>query len=230
MKKIMMGMLCGVALSSSSFAQDFLNKVKLDVKTVNAPEFELDVPDFDKDTNNVNRRWLRVKYLFNTDEAKDPAGDIKWVDDVTVKTEVLIPSKSKGKKSVALLVGDTTYAGIKRDGGKHQGRMFIAPYFFDRYMRPADSSIADSDVKDFKVAVSFSTSTAELGQVYLHDGRVVTSEDKNFNSVKRYWMQCRSASSDMVQVYEGTVFSADKTPWAYINSDSYEYIKVLKDK
>lgn len=230
MKKIAISAvaLVGVTFASSVSGGTFLNSEKLDMKAFTTPKSS--ISDADQSKSGVKaKNWLRIKFSFKTPKVDDPKvykthKRFKWQDDITVRTEILMPSTYNGKKSLAYMNGETKYAAMLLDGREHMGRFFVPPYYFERHLRPGLSITQTSALKEFKVKMTFlDKANKTIGVIYYDKGKQV--ELKNAKKLAGYWKGALGASTTDVQKYEGVVLSVDKTPWAHVRLDSYEFIK-----
>lgn len=169
------------------------------------------------------QKWFQIDVRYETLEQKIRGYDKKfaWLDDVTVKYDVLLPSLYRGKKVYALMSGEITYWSIRLDGERHYTQAFINPRILQRYAYPGMKLDSKAAAKTIRTRVTFySKDRRPLARVYYVPRK--TSEAK----VEAEFKEAEKAL-EVVKLPD-TIFSRDKTPWAVLNFDKYEIIK--KDK
>jgi len=232
MKRIVMGIavvLGAVSLPLTSYGA-FLNGEKIEVDAFVTPG--VSAGDQDSAKSGVKtKNWLRIKFSFRTEEKREAfkfGSNVvhKWEDDMSVEAVVLVPSQQKGKPSVAAFIGEVKLAGVKYDGGLHFGRMFVPPFYIDRYLRPGNSFPQKSGLKDFTVQLTFKDKSQKVkGMLFYYENKSISFVDKTGRGIASAVNKKLGDSSSKIQKYENAVVGPEKTPWAFSEFDSYEFIK-----
>ena len=232
MKKIAMGVavIIGALIVPNATKGAFLNNEKVEVDVFNTPGVA--VSDSDSSKSGVKAKsWLRIKFSFKSEEKKESfkykSKDIyKWRDGVTVEAVAMVPSLYKGKPSTAAFKGSVKLASVKLDNKLHIGRLFIPPFYFDRYLRPGNSFPQKSSIKDFTIQLTFKDKSQQIiGMLYYYNGKSISYADKNGKNLAKSVQRKIGASSSETQMYDNAIVGPKDTPWAFSKFDSYEYIK-----
>jgi len=232
MKKIVMGatvVLGAVFLPLASHGA-FLNDEKIEVDVFTTPQSAVSDKDSAK-PNAKTKNWLRIKFSFKTEEIKEKfkyKSKVvhKWEDDMTVEAVVFVPSQQKGKPSIAACIGEVKLPGVKYDGKLHYGRMFVPPFYIERYLRPDNSFPQKGGLKDFTVQLTFKDkSQAVKGMLFYYGNKSVSFVDKDGRGIASAVKKKLGGSSSEIQKLEGAVVGPALTPWSFSKSDSYEFIK-----
>jgi hypothetical protein len=161
-----------------------------------------------------NQRWIELDVNYTTASSMDKTGDPRWVSDVVMKYDVLLPRVS-GRPRV-VLSGKVQYWAIALDGKIHHAQTFIHPRILQRFV--PGLKLNNSALKDLRVMITFELNESPVGIGVLKlrgkaKGKSVASEIK------------RALSSPATKKVKDSVFSRDLTPWSIINLGYYELIK-----
>ncbi len=214
MRRVIMAMTCLVFLvgvGSELSAQEFFKNVVVKAKWSVDPGFS---------SPNVPQRadktlfWLQIDVDYDTVTPKSAKGRTVWLDDVTLKYDVLLPVR-RGSK-VVVLSGRVTYWSIALDGKTHHAQAFIHPRFIQRYA--PELRQRNSELKDFRIAVTFMVNDSPSG------GGVVKPRGKA--SSKEALGQLRKAlNMASTKKVRNSIFPRNETPWGILNLNNYELIK-----
>ncbi len=158
--------------------------------------------------------WLEIDVSYKTLEKITGRGSNKkpeWLDDVTFKYEILLPGTDR---EITHLSGKTTYWSIPLDGKEHHDVCFVHPRFLQRYS-PEIKTTA-SFAKDINIKLTIELNGALIGGAY-HPTRKAKEVAELFQKATR---------DPKITRVDNSIFSRDKTPWAILNCDYYELIKV----
>jgi hypothetical protein len=208
---------CAVALMAScafGSSDDILKGLQAKVKFQPTPVAQVNnYPS----SNQSSCDWLAVHITYNTPSLKDKNG-YKWLDDVTIETEILFPAEFGGKNVLALLTGKTLYWSLEMDGKKHQEMMLVPPQIIKRL----GGNTTSKSIQSIAVKVSFYTKDRVLLGTAYADPKGMTDKD-TAALFEKY-----SGPINNSLKLENTVLSRDKTPWADVNYDYYDLIKIEK--
>ncbi len=158
--------------------------------------------------------WLQIDVAYKTADKSAGKGSNKrpeWLDDVTFKYEILLPGMDK---EVTHLSGRTTFWSIPLDGKEHHDAAYVHPRFIQRYS-PEIKTTA-SFAKDIHIKLSIELNGATIGGAF-HPSKKARDVAELFLKATR--------DPKIIRV-ENSIFGRDKTPWAILNCDYYELIKV----
>lgn len=172
-------------------------------------------------TYGETQRWLQINvtYIMAGDPKNKDRTAMQWLDDMTIKYEVILPSHYQGRKVSALLSGEVMYWCVAADGKKHRAMGLIDPKILKRY---ADDSLKlkGGDAKKIPVRVSFYDKNRRLfARAFALAGMNAAAVNNAFE---------RAETELGVLKLPGTVFSRNETPWENLNWDRYELIKSSK--
>lgn len=170
---------------------------KFEFNGVQTPEF----PDRTHPQAKIEYEWFQVYTQYTALGGKDG-----WLDEVELHWSVLLKS-SDGL--YLLLQTKTAYVDIETNGVRHNAVVYIRPSFLRRYC--GKDRISRSDVwVHVEAAV---------------EGRVVEKQDYGRAKVPAAnWWQAKD--SRQVKVIDGALLSRDKTPFAALDADFYDTIKI----
>ena len=169
----------------------------------------------DKDSNKAGcPGWLIVNVKYDASNKKKGNNTVAWLDDVTMKTEVVIPGVYKSKNVIVLLTGKTVFWSIPMDGKKHQAVACIPPQVIARFAR-----------KGNKIAIS-----KIIARVTFYDKNskpIMRLYSSSGNRIKTYFSSKvdGAISSGGMLTVEDIIMPRNKTPWGVINFEFYDLIK-----
>jgi len=161
-----------------------------------------------------NQRWIELDIDYSALSKVDKKGDPRWMNDVIIKYDVLLP-RVAGKPRV-VLSGKVQYWAIALDGSVHHAQAFIHPRILQRFV--PGLKLNGSAMNDLRVMVTFELNESPVGI------GVMKKRGKGKNSSVVTEIK-RALSSPSTKKVKDSVFSRDMTPWAIINLGYYELIK-----
>lgn len=159
--------------------------------------------------------WLQIDVTYKTAEKISGKGTNKrpeWLDNVTFKYEILLPGAEKGE--VTHLSGKTTFWSIPLDGKEHHDVAFVHPRFLQRYS--PEIKTTPSFAKEINIRLTIELNGAIIGGSF-HPTRKAKEAAEMFQ---------KAARDPRITRVENSIFGRDKTPWAFLNCDYYELIKI----
>jgi hypothetical protein len=200
------------ALSAVAQKKVVIRDAVISVKVMQGLRLQAD----NDESKSSSKRWLKISVTY----ALPLSGTKKstnWLDDVTVKVDVLYPSYYRGKDVTAILSGKVVYWSLALDGEKHVADFYIPPQVIQRYSQP-NTKIKNS-LKKSAVRISFYDNQQQLlGRAY-YSGNKKTSDAtvaKSFATAEKLLGLLK---------LPGTVLARNKTPWENFNPDAYDLIK-----
>jgi len=166
---------------------------------------------------NKNQKWIELDINYSTASSMDKKGDPRWVSDVVMKYDVLLP-KVSGRPRV-VLSGKVQYWAIALDGKVHHAQAFIHPRILQRFV--PGLKLNNSALKDLRVMVTFELNESPVGVGVIK----LKGKSKSANVVSEIR---RALSSPVTKKVKDSIFSRDMTPWSIINLGYYELIKQKK--
>lgn len=139
---------------------------------------------------------------------------IAWVDDVTMKYDILLPQVS-GKPRV-VLSGKIEYWALPLDGEVHHAQAFVHPNILLRYV--PDLKLSKSKLKDLKVKLTFVVNESVVGLGILK--KKTSSKTKEVVGS----IQKALASPSTLKV-KNAIYGRNETPWGVLNLSYYQLIK-----
>ncbi|OGV39863.1 MAG: hypothetical protein A2020_15705 [Lentisphaerae bacterium GWF2_45_14] len=174
------------------------------------------------DTDNVKMggesRWIEITLSYKLPKLMEGA-DEKWIDDVEVICELLMPTNYKGRSGVyAHFTGKFTYWSLPCDGKTHSESMYIPPQILSRYKKVGEK-IKREMIKEMYAKITFYTKDRRvIGYAFAGPkGKSDSTIDSVFKKV--------SEPGAMVINVENVIMPRNKTPWAPFNYDYYDLIK-----
>jgi len=153
--------------------------------------------------------WLEIDV-----EYKAMATKGGWMDNVTMKYDVLLPAQKGGGKVV--LSGKVDYWSIPMDGETHHAQAFVHPRFLQRYA--PQLRFRNRELKDLRIRVTFVVNESPVGM----GANLPTSRSDPRAIVKEIALAL--AAMKTVKVPK-SIFPRNETPWGILNLDYYELIK-----
>ena len=160
-------------------------------------------------------RWLELKVDYTTAAIGDKK--MEWLDDVTFKFEVLLPTDESGRNFV-MLMGQVTYWSIPMDGKAHQAVGYIHPRFLQRYA--PELKVGARSLKELYVRVTVEVNQARVG------GGFFVPRGKSTKDVNAMFQ--KAATMPSLTRVNDAVLGSDKTPWLFVNPGLQEPIKQTK--
>lgn len=160
-----------------------------------------------------NRKWIQIEVSFSTGISNKTG---ESMDDVSAEYEILFPTEDP-KQPYVLLSGKVTYWAFALDGGKHHLLAFVPPRIIEKW-GGSSKKINKTDVSKMDARVVFKFNDADIGIGYQvpRGGNINQVVDK-FNKAKTLPGLAREKSG---------ILGSDKTPWAFLNYDYYEAVKM----
>ena len=156
--------------------------------------------------------WLLVRVKFSPANKKR-GNKTLWLDDVTMKTELVLPGSYETKDVTVLLKGETIYWSIPMDGKAHQAMGCIPPQVIARFARRGNKI----EISKMIARVTFyNKSRKMIMRLYSSSGSRV--RDYFTNKVDG------AISSGLLEVND-IIMPRNKTPWGVFNFDLYDVIK-----
>ncbi len=155
--------------------------------------------------------WLLVKVKYSPVSRKK-GGKVIWLDDVTMKTELILPGSYESKDVTVLLKGKTIFWSIAMDGKAHNAFGCIPPQVISRLAR-----------KKNKIAISKMIARV----TFYFKGRIVMRMYSSSGSRIRSYFSSKvdkAVSSGLLTV-EDIVMPRNKTPWGVYNFELHDVIK-----
>ncbi len=176
-----------------------------------------DIKSNNVETYGATSKWIQVSADFTVALKNSKMGKdyFEYLDNVRVEMEIILPT-GHPQKQYALLIGKADYWAFAQDGKEHHIVMFVPSHILKRWA-PAQK-FSSSDVKKLEIKVTFKLNDAVIGVGYnIPRGKTETEVLKRFQAV--------ALLPDLDRVRNG-IYSADKTPWAHLNFDYYELLKI----
>jgi hypothetical protein len=167
-------------------------------------------------SNQGGYEWLALNITYTAPAARDKSG-YKWLDDVTIEAEILFPAEFGGKSVLALLTGKTVYWSLEMDGKKHQEIMLVPP----QIVRRLAGNVAGKNVQAAAKVTFYTKERTVLGIAF------VEQKGMTVKDTAALFEKYSGPISNSLKL-ENTILSRDKTPWADVNYDYYDLIKIEK--
>ena len=187
---------------------------KMELKLVETVRFNADT----ETKSSEESRWLEINISYKLPKLMENSAE-KWLDDVEVDCELLMPTTYKGRSGVyAYLTGKFTYLSIPCDGKMHYEKMFIPPQILRRYKK-AGEKIRKEMLKEIYAKATFYTKDRKMiGEVY------AGPKGKSDEVVKSVFRKVSEPGALVINV-ENVILPRNKSPWAPLNYDYYDLIK-----
>lgn len=162
-------------------------------------------------------KWIQINIDFKTPlkQAENEKNKFEYIDNVRVDVELLLPTGNT-QKQYALLSGRADYWAFAMDGKEHHIVMFVPPQIISRWA--PGQKFSSGDIKKLDIKVTFKYNDAIIG------GGFHVPRGKTDAEVARMF-QATATLTALDRVKNG-IYPIDKTPWAHLNFDYYELIKV----
>jgi hypothetical protein len=154
--------------------------------------------------------WLMVKVKY-TASSKKRGNKVKWLDDVTMETDVIIPGSYGSKNVTVRLKGKTHFWSIPLDGKTHQALGCIPPQVIARFARKGNKI----ELSKVIARVTFYTKGRKvIMRLYSSSG----------SRVRNYFSKLGGAVSTGMVTVEDIVMPRNKTPWGVVNYEHFDVI------
>ena len=174
------------------------------------------------DTDNIKgseeSRWVEIIVSYKLPKLMEGSEE-KWLDDVEVDCELLMPTNYKGKSGVfAHFTGKFTYWSLPCDGKTHSDTMYIPPQILRRYKK-AGEKVRKDMVKEMYAKITFYTKERKvLGYAF------TGPKGKSDEAINAVFRKITEPGAMVINV-ENVIMPRNKTPWAPFNYDYYDLIK-----
>ena len=191
----------------------------------------------------TNKRWLVIhaSYVPGLASARDIAAARtssgsargvqgitgRWLDDVTMQVTVAFPAENARRKNVVygLFEGECQLWSVRLDGKHRTMQMFVPPQLLDRYV--ATTGGAGKEVSlaptDYRVMVTFFDKHGKLlGRACEHTGSL------RGNAAFDFFKDLKS--NPATTVIPGALLPRSKTPWAWHQFSTFDYVKDTGDE
>ncbi len=219
-RKVFTGLIA-LACLVSSFSL-FGQKKEDEVAYVDLKFKETPMVKYVNETNieKADSKWLIVEVHFTPREKKESKDKVQWLDELTVKYEVLLPSTYKGKNVFAMLSGEVTYWAIPLDGKKHVFEGFVPPQIIDRYLRPGLKINKKTLETSIGAKVTFYDKNRKQLAQYFY-----TIKGEDAQTMEKAFDRASDSVEGGVLYVKNSVYSRNDTPWEFINFGSCDLIK-----
>jgi hypothetical protein len=170
-------------------------------------------------------RWYMIQISYSTAKSMQGQKKYNWLDDVTMKVEMLFPGEHNRKRAVARMTGSVEFWSIRMDGKKHNALMLVPPQIIKRYAREGDNYKRIP----IYIRLSFSNSDNRLIAVKYYSSMSSKSERDAAVEFKKSSNTGRISVGGILRLAD-VILSRDKTPWSAINWEHYELIKPKSTK
>ncbi|MFZ2658376.1 MAG: hypothetical protein WAX69_25810 [Victivallales bacterium] len=201
--------------SSSAFSQGrgpLIRDVTVDLDVVNTPIWK--VINVMEKGGITNRNWIQIEANFTTAISNKQGESL---DDVSAEFEILLPAEDG--KSYVLLSGKITYWAFALDGGKHHILAFVPPRIIEKWWGPSNK-LNKTDMKRMDARVIFKYNDADVGL-----GFQVPKQGTAANVAEKF---AKAKLMPSLPREKNGILGQDKTPWASLNYDYYEQVKVTE--
>jgi len=211
--KFFMGCILFIICISTAYSQTVLfSNFKVTPRFVSDPDIQAGTV-VGRGTN-ANARWLQIDVDFVSKKlSKRP-----WLDNVTIKYDVLLPKATPTSRTV-VLSGQVEYWSIAMNGEEHHAQAFIHPRILQRYA-PA-LKMRKNDLKDIRVLVTILINDAPVGMGWYKMKTSTTLSEVRTTIGK-------ALSSPNTFKGRDLVYGRDMTPWGVLNTSYYDLIKRKK--
>ena len=190
----------------------------------------------------TNHRWLVIhaSYVPGMGTARNIAaaresGSVRaiqpvagrWIDDVTARVIVAYPAENARRSNVVygLFEGECRIWSVRLDGKRRTLQMFVPPQLLDRYAAVAGGGRREVSLgpTDYRILVEFFDKNGKLlGRACEHTGSL--RGNKAFEFFKDL------KNNPGTTVIPGALLPRNKTPWAWHQFSTFDYIKDTGDE
>lgn len=210
---------CLTSFAQGQGAGDKIKDIEIKLKFAETPRATFE--NFSNPNSSKSYRWLVVEVTYTVPDmtSKGPEPVTEWLDSVEMHLELLMPS-SVGTKGVVLMTGKTVFWAIALDGRKHKAEGYIPPHIVRRYSKPGMKFIPET-LNSMFASVSFiSKGENVLGKQYATPKGGIEAKQ-----IAATFAKLKEELPPKAKL-EDTIYSRDNTPWAYVDFDNYELIKM----
>ena len=161
--------------------------------------------------------FIDVKFPVQTSKANDPWG--VWVDDLSVRLEIIGNSRSKSGNTPVVLEFTQPLNPVLADGKVHHVRFFIPPYVLYRYIAPTKNK---NEVRKRMSQMYVLATVLWRGNPISY----ITSTGKNAPSRRSVIDNMQKLRDRRSNYLENTLLPAEYTPWAGRSFDRFESMKI----
>jgi hypothetical protein len=207
------------SLTSLAQSGDKIKDIEIKLKFAETPRVTFE--NFSNPNSSKSYRWLVIEVTYTVPDMAGKGSEYTtdWLDSVEMNLELLMPS-AVGTKGAVLLTGKTVFWAIALDGKKHKAEGYIPPHIVRRYSKPGMKFTPEA-LNGMYASVSFiSKGENILGKQYATPKAGM--EPKQIASL---FAKLKEELPPKAKL-EDTIYSRDNTPWAYVDFDNYELIKM----
>lgn len=213
---VIAAMLCCSVLAQGSRKADF----KMTVKTDFLPTPVYVLSNYDSSMPSSSSQWLAIIVSYYPPAIRDGA-DYLWVDDIRMDVELVFAAKYQGKNIDAYATGKIDFWAIQFDGKKHNAMMLLPPQVLQRY--GAEKMANYKKLKIYtRVKFTNTRNNSIIGTA------IVGSNSEKEADLNAAFNQLASPVAAVLRL-PNMVLPVEKTPWRFIDIDSYDMTKPTSD-
>lgn len=201
-------------MATAQTSKMLIEEPKMELRLIDTVKFNADT-----DIKSVEEsKWLEMNISYKLPRLMENSAE-KWLDDVDVECEILMPTTYKGKSGVyAYLTGKFVYWSIPCDGKMHYEKAFVPPQILRRYKK-AGEKIKKEMLKEIYAKITFYTKDRKMiGEIY------AGPKGKSDDVIKAIFKKVSEPGALVINV-ENVIIPRNKSPWAVLNYDYYDIIK-----
>ncbi|HCE43060.1 MAG TPA: hypothetical protein DET40_05895 [Lentisphaeria bacterium] len=202
--------------TSNAFSQakgPLIRDVSIDLDVANTPIWK--VINVMEKGGISNRNWIQVEVNFTTAQSNNIGASL---DDVSAEFEILLPTEDS-RQPYVLVSGKVTYWAFAMDGGKHHLLAFIPPRIIEKWGL-SSKKLSRNDVSKMDARVLFKYNDADIGL-----GFQVPKQGTAAAVAEKF---AKAKLMPNLPREKNGILGQDKTPWAGLNYDYYEAVKVTE--
>ncbi len=212
------GALCFGAWAQSSRRME----MKMSVKTEFLPTPVYVLSNYDNTVPSVNSQWLAIKVTYTPPAVKAGTGYL-WVDDIRMDVELMFSARYQDKPIMAYATGQVVFWSIPFDGKRHQAMMMLPPQVLQRYGDQSPSNYRKLKIYT-RVKLTNTQNNSVIGMQIA--GNSGSARDSEINAA---FNQLASPVAAVLRL-PNMVLPVEKTPWRFIDIDSYDMTKPSTDR
>lgn len=214
---VIAGVLCFGVWAQSGRRVDF----KMSVKTEFLPTPVYVLNNYDNNAPSLSSQWLAIKVTYTPPVIKD-GSDYVWVDDIRMDVELIFSARYQGKPIAAYATGKIDFWAIQCDGKRHQAMMLLPPQVLQRY---GDQTASNYRKLKIYTRVKF-TNTRNNSVIGMQiAGGNANDKEADINNA---FNQLSSPVAAVLRL-PNLVVPVDRTPWKFIDMESYDLVKPGND-
>jgi hypothetical protein len=208
-------------LSFSVWGQSRKSDFKMTLKTEFLPTPVYVLSNYDNEVPSLSSQWLAIKVTYTPPSVKD-GSDYLWVDDIRMDVELMFSAKYQNKSIMGYATGKIEFWAIQFDGRRHQAMMMLPPQVLQRY---GDQTASNYRKLKIYTRVKF-TNTRNNSVI----GMLIAGSNANDKEteINRVFDQLSSPVAAVLRL-PNLILPVEKTPWRFIDMDSYDMIKPSND-